>query len=217
MASLSVVIRTLLKTYKPRPWWERVPPLELLVAVILSQRTNWRNARRALERLKERFGAVDRLAEASVEEIEDAIRPAGLYRSRASVLREVACAFGGSRIEDLLSLPYEEAKRRLMSVRGIGPKTADVFLMLARGEPVLPVDTHIRRVLVRLGFASGREGYEELRASLESEVPPEDRLRAHLALVAFGREVCRPVSPRCDICPFSAWCPSSIKPKRKTR
>ena len=182
-------------------------PFEALVAVILSQRTSRENVRKALERFRERFRSVDEVAEASVREIGASIKPAGLWRMKAPRIRLIArqvLELGG--LEKILELPYEDAKRILSSMKGIGPKTADVFLMFMRGEPVLPVDTHIFRVMRRLGFAGERDGYEGLRRKLEEATKPEKRIKAHLALIEFGREVCRARNPRCDTCPFQSFC-----------
>ena len=182
-------------------------PFEALVAVILSQRTSRENVRKALERFRERFRSVEEVAEASVREIGASIKPAGLWRMKAPRIRLIArqvLELGG--LEKILELPYEDAKRVLSSMKGIGPKTADVFLMFMRGEPVLPVDTHIFRVMQRLGFAGEQDGYEGLRRKLEEATEPEKRIKAHLALIEFGREVCRARNPRCDTCPFQSFC-----------
>jgi len=182
-------------------------PFEGLVAVILSQKTNRENVRKALEAFRERFGSVEEVAEASVREIGASIKPAGLWRMKAPRIKLIArqvLEFGG--LEKILELPYEDAKKVLSSMKGIGPKTADVFLMFMRGDPVLPVDTHIFRVMRRLGFADERDGYEELRRKLEEATEPGKRIKAHLALIEFGREVCRARNPRCDTCPFQSFC-----------
>jgi len=182
-------------------------PFEALVAVILSQKTNRENVRKALERFRERFGSVEEVAEASAREIGASIKPAGLWRMKAPRIKLIArqvLEFGG--LEKILELPYEDAKKILSSMKGIGPKTADVFLMFMRGDPVLPVDTHIFRVMRRLGFADERDGYEELRRKLEEATEPGKRIKAHLALIEFGREICRARNPRCDMCPFQSFC-----------
>jgi len=160
-----------------------------------------------LERFRERFKGVDEVAEASVREIGASIKPAGLWRMKAPRIRLIArqvLELGG--LEKILELPYEDAKRVLSSMKGIGPKTADVFLMFMRGEPVLPVDTHIFRVMQRLGFAGEQDGYEGLRRKLEEATEPEKRIKAHLALIEFGREICVARNPKCHLCPLRGIC-----------
>ncbi|RLG07551.1 MAG: endonuclease III [Thaumarchaeota archaeon] len=182
-------------------------PFEALVAVILSQKTNRENVRKALEAFRKRFRSVEDVARASVREIGASIKPAGLWRMKAPRIKLIArqvLELGG--LEKILELPYEDAKKVLSSMKGIGPKTADVFLMFMRGDPVLPVDTHIFRVMRRLGIADERDGYEELRRKLEEATEPGKRIKAHLALIEFGREICKARNPRCDLCPLQRLC-----------
>ena len=200
------VVEELLSRYGVERWWAGVEPLELLVGIVLSQKTNWKNVRRALNNIRERLGSVEAMADADLREIEEAIRPAGLYRNKAPTLKNIAKTLTREKIKEILSRPYEEAKRELTSIKGIGPKTADVFLMFARDEQVLPVDTHISRVMRRLGVAGERDDYETMRAKLEAEVPPEKRRDAHIALIRFGREVCRARNPLCRECLFNDVC-----------
>lgn len=176
-------------------------PFKILVAVILSQRTTRENVRAALSEFERRFNSLSDVAEASIKEIGEAIRRAGLWRQKASRIKAIAkqlLKIGG--LEKILSLPYEEARSVLSSMKGIGPKTADVFLMFMRGDPVFPVDTHISRIMHRLGVAGEKEGYESLRKKLESITPPEKRMQAHIALIEFGRKICTARSPKCPSC-----------------
>ncbi len=188
-------------------------PFHTLVAVILSQKTNTKNVQEAMERFRRRFKSIKDVSSASLESLQDAIRPAGLWRMKAPRIKLIAqqLAERKSGLKRILSLPYPEAKRILSSMRGVGPKTADVFLMIVKNEPVLPIDTHIFRIMKRLGIAEKGEGYETLRRKLESAVKPEKRMFAHLALIEFGRRICRARNPRCDECPFSDICPSSLR------
>jgi endonuclease-3 len=97
-----------------------------------------------------------------------------------------------------------------MEMPGVGPKTADILLAFVARNPVIPVDTHIARVTKRLGIAPPNANYEKTRTSLESLIPPKDRVRLHLSVIAFGREICKAPRPRCGICPVNKRCPSSI-------
>ena len=188
--------------------FENRDPFELLVAVILSQKTNRENVRAALERFRSRFESLKEVASADVKLIAEAIKPAGLWRMKAPRIKQIAeeLVKGGITLERILALPYEDAKKMLSSMKGIGPKTADVFLMIARREPVLPIDTHIFRIMRRLGVADERDDYESLRKKLESATKPNERMRAHLALIEFGRKICRARNPKCGMCPFKSFC-----------
>jgi len=206
---LRKIVEILSEKYEINKWWERYTLFEILVSIILSQRTYWKNVKTAVERFGERFSGVEDVAKASVKEIEDVIKPAGLYKIRARRIKNIAEdlveKYDGN-LYKILNLPYDEAKKKLTSIKGIGPKTADVFLMIVKGEQVLPIDVHIFRIMKRLGIAGERDDYESLRAKLESEIPPKQRTKTHLILIEFGRRICRPQNPKCEECPIKRYC-----------
>ena len=184
----------------------------LLVATILSQNTNWRNVERALNNLEAHASVTpEALLELGPKALEQLIRPAGLHRVKAVKLVE-ASKFIKERLQggldDALKLPLEDARRILMEIPGVGPKTADVLLAFAAGRGVLPVDTHIDRVSKRLGLVRKGADYEEVKARLEALIPASERRWMHLALIEFGREVCRALRPKCRECPVNRLCPS---------
>lgn len=191
-------------------------PFKTLIAVILSQRTSRENVGAALREFEKRFRGISDVAEADVKAIGKAIKPAGLWRQKAPRIKSIAqqlLMMGG--LERVLSLPYEEARALLSSMKGIGPKTADVFLMFARRDQVFPIDTHIFKIMRRLGVAGEKEGYESLKKKLESITPPERRMQAHLALIEFGRKICRARSPRCESCFLLDVCPYGMRVLRR--
>ena len=208
-AKLRKIVEILSEKYEINKWWERYTLFETLVSIILSQRTYWKNVKNAIERFSERFTGVEDVAKASAKEIEEVIKPAGLYRIRArrikNIAKELVEKYDG-KLSKILNLPYEEAKKKLTSIKGIGPKTADVFLMATKGEQVLPVDIHIFRIMKRLGIADERDNYESLRAKLEAEIPPHQRMKTHLILIEFGRQICRARNPKCEGCPIKRYC-----------
>ena len=102
-----------------------------------------------------------------------------------------------------------EARKELMLLPGVGPKTADVVLLFAAKKPTVPVDTHVNRVSRRLGLAPAKGGdYEVVRQSLQSSYDPQDYLAVHVLLISHGRKFCRARFPFCDICPLNELCPS---------
>jgi endonuclease-3 len=181
----------------------------LLIATILSQNTNDRNSSRAFQALMQRFEVKPKvLAELKPEEIKPFIKCAGLYevRSRRIVVisKEVLQRFNGN-LDDVLKLPLPEARRTLMSLGGVGPKTADILLNFLGDKAVMPIDTNIFRVVNRIGLVKGRN-YERTRAVLEKLIPPEKLREMHLLLIKLGREICRPRKPVCTICPINGLC-----------
>ena len=184
-------------------------PFPLLIATILSQNTSDRNSHRAFARLMERFEIrPEVLASLSPGDIKPLISCAGLHEVKSKrivdVSRIVLEKFGGD-LHKVLDLPLDEARETFMSVKGIGPKTADVVLAFAGKRPIIPVDTNIFRVADRIGFAKGRN-YERTRMALEEVVPPEKMRVMHILLIQLGREICKPRSPKCSVCPISGFC-----------
>jgi endonuclease-3 len=207
-------ILTVLKNSFPTPAWASSTrnPFPTLVATIVSQNTTSKNAEKAFERLSEKYQITpEALANADEKEVEEALRIAGLYRNKAETIKEVSRIvlreFHGS-LGFVCSLPLEEARKSLMSLPGVGPKTADVVLLFSARKHTVPVDTHVNRVSKRLGLASEGGCYEEVRTELQSLFAPEDYLAVHILLIALGRRYCKALKPLCQQCPINELCPS---------
>jgi len=188
-------------------------PFRTLIRTVLSQATNDRNRDRAFKNLSEKYPITpEALAEADIKEIERAIRVGGLFRNKSRVIRELSRAvlerFNGS-LNFVYSQPLPEAREKLMSIPGVGPKTADVILLFCTDKSVVPVDTHVNRVSKRLGFASVKAGYEKIRQTLESLYSSKDYLAVHLLLIALGRNHCRARNPLHNSCPVKTLCPTA--------
>ncbi len=187
-------------------------PFRTLIRTVLSQATADRNTNRAFRRLSEKFSITPKaLAKANVQEIKEAIKVAGLYRNKSKVIKNLSHAileqFDGS-LDFIYSLPLDEARSKLMSLPGVGPKTADVVLLFCAGRPVIPVDTHVKRVSGRLKLTPQRSNYEEIRGALQSLYQPQDCLPVHLLLISLGRKYCKARKPLCTQCPVNTLCPS---------
>jgi endonuclease-3 len=157
--------------------------------------------------LLRRFPSLEAIAGASLDELREALRPFGLHGLRARMLRELAArilSLGGLRA--FLKLGPREAREILLSVPGIGEKTADIILAALFGEDVFVVDTHILRIARRLELVSPGTSIYEARRLIEPLIPRGKRLRLHLALIKLGREICRPRKPRCNECPLREIC-----------
>jgi len=194
-------------------------PFQTLIRTVLSQATTDRNRDKAFRNLSNKYPITPKaLAEADVKEIEKAIRVGGLFRNKSRVIRELSRAvlerFNGS-LDFISSQPLPEARKKLMSLLGIGPKTADVVLLFSARKSVVPVDTHVNRVSKRLQFASSKAGNEEIRGRLESLYSPRDYLGVHLLLIALGRRYCRARNPLHDSCPMKTLCPTAQSEARQ--
>ncbi len=188
-----------------------MPPLEELIACILSQHTSDTNSHRAYLQLRERFPSWQAVMDAPVGEVEEAIRPGGLASSKApriqAVLRAIAEHNGGKiDLDFLYQMDTESARRYLLSLPGVGPKTAAIVLCFSLGRPVIPVDTHVFRVSWRLGFFERRVGEAKAHDLLQNIVPEEDIYAFHVHLIRHGRTICKAQRPRCDQCPLADLC-----------
>jgi endonuclease-3 len=223
----------LLSEYGDHPWRHR-DPVATLVSTILSQNTNDVNRDRAFERLRERFPTWDEVRDAPLEELVEAVRPAGLALTKAPRIQEALRRItteeriaeergervergeggeggerggGGGRGERgeiglgfLDEMGLEEAREWLLSIPGVGPKTAAIVLLFALGKPAFPVDTHVHRVTRRLGLIPDRTSREKAHQLLEQLAPPEIYYSFHLNLIAHGRAVCHARNPECAHC-----------------
>ena len=182
-------------------------PLDLLIGTILSQNTSDLNRDRAYAELRKRFPRWEDVLAAPVEEIAQAIRGAGLHQQRAArikaILKRLAEERGELSLDFLSHLPKEEAERWLLSLPGVGRKTAYIVLLFGFGWPFFPVDTHIARVTRRLGLVGERE---EPHRALAPLVPRGREIELHLNLIRLGREICQARRPRCQACPLPDLC-----------
>jgi len=184
------------------------PPLELLVRTILSQHTSDRNRDVAYTALREAFPKWEEVLAAPTEAVADAIRGAGLHHQRAAriqhVLRRIQDERGTLSLDFLGEISDRRAAEWLLSLPGVGKKTAYVVLLFGFNRPFFPVDTHIARVTLRLKAWDGTGDPHDALAPL---VPPGEELDLHLHLIQLGRELCRPRAPRCPDCPLLDLCP----------
>ncbi|UCF59087.1 MAG: endonuclease III [Candidatus Bathyarchaeota archaeon] len=185
---------------------------QTLIRTVLSQATADKNTHRAFRNLSTRFPITPKaLAKADVREIEKSIMVAGLYKNKSKVIRNLSCTiledFDGS-MEFIYSMSFEEARKILLHLRGVGPKTADVILLFCTDKPTIPIDTHVNRVSKRLGLVPPKAGYETTRQALQSLYTPKDYLPVHLLLISLGRKYCRARKPLCKPCPLNQLCPT---------
>ncbi|WFO76339.1 endonuclease III [Desulfurococcaceae archaeon MEX13E-LK6-19] len=188
---------------------------EFIIAVLLSQNTSDKNAIKAFERLREVTGnsiSPERILSLNINEIAEAIRPAGMHKERAKRIIEIAKLFSDKNfvtklIDKLNKVPVEDARRILMEIPGVGRKTADVVLLMYFGKPTFPVDTHIMRITRRLGFIN-KNDYEQARSFWMKFLDSRDYLETHLLLITHGRRICKSRNPSCTKCLLAEYCPS---------
>jgi len=187
-------------------------PFKTLIVTIISQNTADRNTSKAFENLSNKLKITpETLANAQISQIEQTLKVAGLYRNKAKTIKNISRIilekYHGT-LTPILSLPLEEARKALMQLQGIGPKTADVVLLFCAQKPTIPVDTHVYRVSKRLGLAPTEGDYETVRAALQALYDPKDYLAVHVLLIQHGRKYCKARNPLCKQCPVNKLCPS---------
>ncbi|MGC9399573.1 MAG: endonuclease III domain-containing protein [Anaerolineae bacterium] len=202
--------RRLQEAYGAPSWRPHAEPLPELVNTILSQNTNDHNRDIAYRRLRERFPTWESVRDAPIEEIVEAIRPAGLAPSKGpriqNALRRITEERGELSLGFLREMPLEEARTWLLSLKGVGPKTAAIVLLFALGRPAFPVDTHVHRVSQRLALIPEGTSREQAHQLLERRVPPELYYPFHLELIQHGRALCKARRPRCEDCMLTDLC-----------
>jgi endonuclease-3 len=228
-AKVRTVYRLLIKTYglPPRPaWagtvgstpdrtaalieWTPIDPLDELINTILSQNTNDLNRDRAYRALRAKFPTWKAVRDAPTPQVIAAIKPAGLANQKGlriqKVLRRITEERGELDLNFLRGLPTDEARTWLISLDGVGPKTASIVLLFALGKPAFPVDTHIHRVTGRLGLIPPKTSAEKAHEILEELVPPAWYHAFHLNVIEHGRQVCKAQRPQCERCVLQKYC-----------
>ncbi len=210
------ILERLRKAYKRDPkeyvaydvWINFKDPFKVLIATLLSQNSTDKGTYKAFYTLQEKIGVTpDNLIKANVDDIALCIRNIGIYRIKAERIKELAKLikekYDGN-LNKILDKEPQEARKELLSLPGIGEKTADVVLLTCKGYPYFPVDTHIKRISERLGIASG--SYEKISSSLMKLFDPKDYLEMHHLLIAHGRNICKAKNPLCEKCVLNDCC-----------
>jgi endonuclease-3 len=177
-------------------------PFQLVIATLLSAQATDVSVNAATPALFARYPTAEAMAQAAPEDVEPFIKTIGLYRNKAknavATARRLTEAYGGEvprTVEELITLP------------GVGRKTANVVVSNAYGVPAIAVDTHVGRLARRLGF-SAHDDPDKVEADLQKLFAPEDWVFLHHGLILHGRRVCTARKPSCAGCGLAAICPS---------
>jgi endonuclease-3 len=204
------IIQNLERTYGV-PMNERASdPLDMLIKIILSQATSDTNSHRTFAALKKRFPTWDAALRARTSTVAATIRSGGLANQKAAVikdvLRQVKEEHGTIDLSFLHELSSEEAVNYLSQFRGIGPKTIACTLLFACRKEVFPLDTHIFRILRRIGLIPQKCTDARAHEIMNGIVPHGKFYSFHVNLIRHGRTLCRPRDPLCERCPVVEYC-----------
>ena len=178
----------------------RRDPYRILISTLLSLRTKDETTREAAKRLLAKAPTAEKLLRLREETIRELIYPVGFYKTKAVVLKDVCRAIlnqhGGKVPDDL---------ETLLEFKGVGRKTANLVITLGYGKPGICVDTHVHRISNRLGYVRTKNP-EETEFALRKKLPPRYWIPINDYLVAYGQNICKPVSPFCSRCRLASYC-----------
>ena len=186
-------------------------PWQLLLAIMLSAQSTDKQVDEAIPTLFDHYRTAASLAAASLDEIEGYIRSVGLYKSKAKNMKECC-----RQIEEEYGGKVPDTMDGLLTLAGVGRKTANLFLSDAYGIPGVTVDTHVFRISRRLGWAKGKDP-KEVEMELRKLLPQEHWIRINFQLIYHGRAICMARKAYCEKCPLEQWCMKTLEEKKGSR
>jgi len=199
----------LTRLYGSKNWWPAETSFEVVVGAILAQNTAWRNVEKAIGNIKrEALLDPESIINTYDGALRELVRPAGFYNQKAQRLKAVSkliADHGG--LEELFELPLSELRSELLSVKGIGPETADAIILYAANKATFVVDRYTHRIFTRLGIWDGGYDYEGIKIFVERQIEPRLDVykEFHAALDEHAKQICRK-NPLCDSCPLKDSC-----------
>ncbi|TLX77835.1 MAG: endonuclease III [Thaumarchaeota archaeon] len=175
-------------------------PLSILIGTILSARTRDENTSVVVKKLFTKYKSASSLAQAKLSDVEKIIRSTGFYHVKAKRIIEVA-----SLIDSKYSGKVPDSLDELLKLPGVGRKTANCVLVYAFDKPAIPVDTHVHRISNRLGLVQTKTP-EETEIELMKKIPKKYWLKINDTFVMYGQNICKPISPMCDVCQIKKEC-----------
>lgn len=193
----------------------RKNPLNELLFIICSTQTDEKKYLDTYRRLRDAFPRIEQFIDASESEIADAIKSGGLYNQKAAAIKgvvtELSYQFGRPTLAPLKLMSDEQCESFLLSLPGVGKKTARCIMLYSLGRQVFPVDTHCWRISIRLGWispsCSNGRCYPKDMDLLQEKIPASLRHSLHVNFVSLGREICKDRNPDCLACPIFHLCP----------
>ena len=201
----------LLDHFGPQGWWPGDTPFEIMVGAVLTQNTNWANVSKAIDNLKkEELLSFVELHDLPVEVLAEKIKPAGYFNLKAARLKNllnfIAREYNGSP-EEMFAMDTHLLREEILTVKGIGPETADSILLYAGNKPVFVVDAYTHRIFARHNIVAEEDGYYEIQEFFALSLPEDIALfnEYHALIVRTGKEFCKKSRPLCRQCPLGGF------------
>ncbi len=193
--------------FGPQHWWPGETQFEIITGAILTQNTSWANVEKAIANLKSGdLLAPEKLHHFDLSQLAELIRPAGYYNIKAKRLKNfVNWLFDNynGKLTNLESVDTDRLRAELLTIKGVGPETADSILLYAFDRPVFVVDAYTARIAFRHGLIEQDADYEQLQELFQSNLLQDTQLfnEYHALLVRVGKEFCKPKA-NCSACPL---------------
>jgi len=207
MKKAEKVMQVLLKEFKSnrkptvRRTSEKKDPFKVLISCLLSLRTQDKNTERASTSLFAVADTPEKVVKLPINRLEKLIFSSGHYKKKARVLKHVCKVL----IKEFDS-KVPDTREELLSIKGVGPKTANIVLCFAYDQCVIPVDTHVHRIPNRLGLIKTKKP-EDSEEELMKVFPKKYWREINTTFILFGQNICLPIAPKCSICPLNKICP----------
>ena len=204
---LLLIYNKLYKAFGPQHWWPGDTPFEVAVGAILTQNTNWGNVEKAINNLKkEKVLGARAIHDMPVKKLASLIQPSGYFNIKAKRLKSFINFLMNDYHGSMQRLKKEEMhslRRKLLSVNGIGPETADSILLYALDKPVFVIDAYTKRVLSRHKILRHEDSYEKYQELFHLSLKKDVKLfnEYHALFVRVGKTFCK-TKPVCEGCPL---------------
>ncbi len=202
------IYQKLYRSFGPQSWWPGETPFEVIVGAILTQNTNWQNVAKAIDNLKKaKVLTTRKLHSLPIDKLAQLIRPSGYFNIKAKRLKEflnfLFNNYGGN-LKKMFSRPLEDLRKEILSVRGIGPETADSILLYAAGLPIFVVDAYTKRIFSRKKLFAEDTDYHKVQKIFMENLKKDVQLynEYHALIVRLGKDFCKKTKPKCEICPI---------------
>lgn len=205
--NIESIMEILLKHYKPheRTTLNRMRKnpnaFKILISCLLSLRTQDRNTEKVSKKLFEVADTPEKITKVPINKLRKLVFSSGHYKKKAKTLKHVS-----KELIKRFNSKVPKTKDELLSIKGIGPKTANIVLAFAFGQSVIPVDVHVHVISNRLGLVNAKKP-EDTEKQLMKVVPKKYWNELNAVFVLFGKDICITISPKCSICPISQYCP----------